>query len=162
MTRPKRSATERRLIEGLVRRAAETEAPVLATELRRYAASEGLSWEDLARTLGATSEDLYQVALCRPPRSEHFVEDVATIAASYVDADRLLVLLRQIQVLGVLTGLPAQVPRHQAGAIQGMLLAARDKEENEERTLPGDTSRGTETDAEETRGMDDDAGPPNG
>jgi hypothetical protein len=132
VTQRKRSAVERRLIEGFVQRSVETEAPLLAADLQRYAKREGLSWEELARSLDGTSEALHQVALCRPPRPEQFAEDVATIAAGSVDADRLLMLLRRIQVLGSFTGLPAASPARQSSEIHGMLLAARDREDAEE------------------------------
>src|SRR5205085_8292872 len=76
-----RTARDRRLIAGLVRRAISTGVPLLAKGLDRYATAEGLSWEELARSLGGTPDDLNQVALCRPPRPECFVEDTQAIAA---------------------------------------------------------------------------------
>jgi hypothetical protein len=150
------------LIEGFVRRAEETEAPLLATQLRRYAASEGQSWDELAHSLGGTAEALHQVALCGPPRAEHFGEDVAAIAADHVDADRLLALLRQIQVLGAFRGFPAVSSTRHASAGHGMLLAARDKEEPEEVAEVAERRNDTEADADETGGLDDDAEPADG
>jgi hypothetical protein len=131
VTQRKRSAIERRLIEGFVRRAADTQAPLLAAPLRRYAIREGLSWEELARSLGGTTEGLDQVALCHPPRSERFVEDVAAIAAGSVEADRLLLVLRRIQVLGSFTGFPAASMARPSDVASGLLLAARDRGEAE-------------------------------
>lgn len=94
-------------IRSFLRRAAQTETPLLVTSLRRYAAAEGLSWEELARSLGCGPDALDQVALCRPPREESFVRDVEAIAAEHVDPNRLLPLLRRLQVLGTLACAPA-------------------------------------------------------
>jgi hypothetical protein len=150
------TARERRLIDGLVRRAIATDAPLLARDLSRYAAAEGMSWEALARQLGGTPDGLNRVALCRPPRPERFAEDAKTIAAGHVDADRLLALLRRIQVLGAFHGFPEATARQgdRRDEARGVLLAARDHEEGEEAapeaedTAPGEEP-GPETGGEE-------------
>ena len=113
-------------------RAAETGAPLLALRLRRYAAQEGLSWEELARSLDGAAEGLDQVALCRPPRPEQFAADVAAIAAHYVDARRLLELLRRIEVLEAFATLPVSAAADLDTDVPGLLLAARAREEGQE------------------------------
>jgi hypothetical protein len=107
MTPLSSTARDRRLAAGLVRRAIETRAPLLAEALEHYAAAEGLTWEELAKALGGSTDGLHQVALCRPPRPERFAEDARAIAGGWVDSERLLSLLRQFQVLEELTAFPA-------------------------------------------------------
>jgi hypothetical protein len=155
MMRRKQSGVERRLLRGFLQRAEESQAPLLVTPLRRYASAEGLSWEELARSLGGTHEGLDQVALCGPPRPGHFAEDVAAIAAGNVDADRLLLLLRQIQVLEAFTGFPAAPAASRVGMAHGMLLAARDRKEAEESAASADEETREEPgsgDAEDSTG----------
>ena len=95
------TACERRLLAQFVRRAIQSEAPLLAHALHHYAVAEGMTWMQLACDLGCTTDDLNQIAICGPPRAESFVADVEAIAADYVDAERLLPLLRRLQVLAV-------------------------------------------------------------
>lgn len=124
------NARNRKLVDGLVQRAINTEAPLLARDLGAYATSEGLTWDGLARVLGGTPDGLNQVALCQPPRPACFADDVKAIAGDHVDADRLLAVLRQLQVLGAFSGFPeAAAPALRAvGEGLGVMLAARDHE----------------------------------
>jgi hypothetical protein len=122
-------AYERRLRAGLVRRAIETDAPLLASRLHRYAAAEGMTWAELALSLDGTADGLNQVAICRPPRPESFVADVEAIAADYVAADRLLLLLRRLQVLEALADPANETSGSQETEMgHATLLAARDRE----------------------------------
>lgn len=128
----RRTAQEGRLRAHLVRRAIETDAPLLAAALHRYATAERIAWEDLARTLDCTLDDLNGIAICRPPRAGRFVEDVQAIADGHVNADRLLRLLRRLQVLETLAGRTQEASDSflSLPAEPGVLLAARDREED--------------------------------
>ena len=115
-------------VRDFVRRAVHAGAPLLAVPLYRYAEAEGMSWEQLAAGLGCTVEALDQVALCLPPRDEHFVSDVAAIAGEWVDPARLLPVLRRLQVLSAMAG--ARAPETQsvqrgASTAPAMYFAAR-------------------------------------
>lgn len=93
----KRDATAE-LRASFIRRAADSDAPLLATSLRLYEASSGLSRQALARMAGTDEEGLERIACCRPPRPDRFDDDVAAIAAvSGADSRRLASLLRQLQ-----------------------------------------------------------------
>ncbi len=110
-----------------VLRAAQTRAPLLAAALTQYAADEGISWAELAQSLHCTSEQLDAVAMCLPPRSESFVADAAAIAEGYVDADRLLALLRRLQVLNIFRSTPL-LQAADSSPQSVTLLAAQDRE----------------------------------
>ncbi len=137
MAKYNKEAHERRLRAQFVRRTLQADTPLLATTLHRYAAAEGQTWAELAQALECSVDSLNQIALCRPPRRESFVEDVEEIAADYVDPDRLLLLLRKLQVFATFAEHAAEA-RPDQDAIPGrtMLLAARDREEEGE----GETS----------------------
>lgn len=136
---------ERRLRARFVRRAIKTDAPLLASLLHHYALAESLTWEQLAQSLECTVDALNQIAICRPPRPEHFVADVEAIAADYVDPDRLLPLLRRLQVLAAFADRAAQTQA--ADAESALLLAARDHEaDHAAPTETGTPPAGTEND----------------
>lgn len=133
--------------DRFVQRAIAMNAPLLATSLYRYTQSEGITWAELAQRLNCELEDLNGVALCGPPRTETFVEDVRDIANDHVDFARLLSLLRQLQVLAILSSpevkltVTAQIPANEVNREEkreenvpisrSLLLAARDHEEIE-------------------------------
>ena len=122
-------AQERRFRMQFVRRAIETNAPLLAGALHRYAHAENLTWEALAHSLGGTVDGLNQVAICLPPRPEQFSADVAEIAGEYVDPDLLLSLLRRLQVLESLPAMAVEShSEYGSDPAASMLLAARDHE----------------------------------
>src|SRR5258708_7434117 len=95
----KPNTSERRFQQRFVQRAIETDAPLLAVALHRYIEAEGLTWDQLAADLGCTKADLDAVAMCRPPRRDHFSADVTAIADQFIEVMRLLPLLRRLQVL---------------------------------------------------------------
>jgi hypothetical protein len=123
------SSWEDEFTTRLVRKAIETDAPLLASSLHRYTVAEGLTWETLAEALGCTVPALNTIALCRPPRAESFLADVEAIADQHIDPERLLSLLRQLQILEAFqtTG---QTSSDLAGQDQRVLLAALDREED--------------------------------
>jgi hypothetical protein len=128
-----------RLQERLVHRAREQDGPLLARALQRYAEAEGLSWQELAQSLGCTEEALNQVALCLPPRPEWFVADVEAIAGEYVRVEPLLALLRRLQVLNAFAE-----EAEQAGPSAGetaLLMAARDREAEAQEREPDEGDR---------------------
>jgi hypothetical protein len=116
---------ERQFQRRFVQRAIETDAPLLAVALHRYIEAEGLTWEQLARELGCTTDDLDAVAMCRPPRREYFSNDVRSIADRFVDPKRLLPLLRRLQVLEAFGQDGATAAESHEAA--NLLLAARDR-----------------------------------
>ena len=125
----------RRFRAQLVRRAVETlapDAPLLAPQLARHIQAEGLTWPELAASLGTTSDGLNHIALCRPPRPDSFAADVEAIAGDYVAPDRLLNLLRRLQIMEAFASHAAEASAYDARATGGMLLAARDRKEIEE------------------------------
>ena len=124
-------AQERRFRAQFVRRAIQTGADLLAPRLHRYAAAEGLTWQQLAHALGIEEDALNQIALCPPPRSERFVADSEEIAGEYADIDRLLPLLRRLQVLDALSHQEEIAAQRQDSHSEAALLAARDREEKE-------------------------------
>ncbi|MCW3052304.1 MAG: hypothetical protein JWN14_1474 [Chthonomonadales bacterium] len=133
MAKSNSDAYERRLRAQFVRRALQDDTPLLASALHRYAVAEGQTWTELAQALGCSVDGLNQVALCRPPRPESFVADVEAIAADYVDADHLLPLLRRLQVFAAFAERAAEAPvDRNAEPGRAMLLAARDREEEDE------------------------------
>jgi hypothetical protein len=109
---------------------------MLARALQRYTDAEGLSWADLAESLGCTEEVLDYVALCLPPRPERFVADVEAIAEGRVAIEPLLVLLRRLQVLKAFA--EASEQDSSAGSETAMLLAARDREAQDSEPDEGD------------------------
>jgi transcriptional regulator with XRE-family HTH domain len=123
-----RHAKERRLRALLVQRAIETDAPLLAARLHRYAQREGISWAELAHRLGTEEEGLNRIACCYPPRTELFVADVEAIAqVGGVETDRLLPILRRLQVTEALAERAAET--RGAYVTDQSLLAAREREE---------------------------------
>ncbi len=126
-----RSSTARgqQFLDEFVRRAAQTDCPLLAVSLKRYAEAENLTWEELAESLSGSVNGLNHVAACRPPRPDHFVEDVQAIAGGRVDPDLLLLLLRRLQVLHVLSTLDTTEALEANSDDSGLLMAARDREE---------------------------------
>ena len=87
-------SAEERLRAELVRRAIETEAPLLAVRLHRVALSDGVSWAEFAASLGSTEDGLNRLACCRPPRPESLDGDLAALAeVCGIPKDRLAVLL---------------------------------------------------------------------
>ena len=150
MAKSNPDAYERRLRAQFVRRAAQDDTPLLASALHRYAAAEGQTWAELAQTLECSVDALNQVALCRPPRAESFVADVEAIAADYVDAERLLPLLRKLQVVTAFAEQAVEaLPGRNAAPGRTMLLAARDREEASEEEASQAPEGDTLADAED-------------
>ena len=80
-----------------VRRAIETNAPLLAAALSRYSDSQNLTWAELAASLGASEISLDRLACCKPPRPDRFEEDLAALAeASEIDASALRELVSKL------------------------------------------------------------------
>jgi hypothetical protein len=142
---------ERRLRARFVHRAIETAAPLLATALHRYATTEGMTWAELAQSLDCSIDALNQIAICRPPRPEHFVADVEAIAADYIDVDRLLPLLRRLQVIAAFVEHAVRTSEQQQTKQERVtLLAARDRENEQEGHLPATPAHDQPSPATET------------
>jgi hypothetical protein len=127
------TAQERRLRAWLVQRAIETAAPLLAAPLDAYAQAEGMDWMALANSIGCAPDDLNRIALCRAPRAARFVEDVHEIAEGCADPDRLLPLLRRLQILETFRADRA-AESHAAYQDDHTLLAARDRTDGAEQS----------------------------
>jgi hypothetical protein len=103
-------------------RAAAREAFV-ASALAEYQALNGLDQRDLAAWLGIDPAKLTRLALCLRPEGTgmQFRKGIRQIvAATGVDGDRLAALLREVEGVRALRGMPG-------GAAPGMLMAARDR-----------------------------------
>ena len=131
-----KSAAAQRFRANMVRRAIAQRVPLLALPLSRYAQAEELTWQRLAASIGCSEDDLNRIALCSPPRQSHFVDDVQAIAESRADFDRLLPLLRRLQILDAWSAERAAEERAayqtETPTAEQMLLAARDREEAQE------------------------------
>jgi hypothetical protein len=103
----------------------------LASALALYARSEQLDDPGLARELGCPPATLTLLRLCRRPRPEPaaFREDVGRIGARFaVDADVLARIVRRADALeGLRAASSATTVRDDAG----LLLAARDRDDEE-------------------------------
>ncbi len=96
----------------------------LASALADYAHSEDLDERGLATVLDCSQETLDLLRLCRRPRATapSFRTDVDRIAARFgVRADTLTEIVRRADVLAAM--------RRDDASGQGLLLAARDREE---------------------------------
>ncbi|PWS34388.1 hypothetical protein DFH01_25570 [Falsiroseomonas bella] len=107
------------------RRAARGPAPLVAGLFEAW--RKAFPDEDPAAALACSGRALTELALCRRPRDEHWVGDVAEIAGALgIDADRLISLLRAAEAVERFGS------AHPADASQaGRLLAARDHEADE-------------------------------
>jgi hypothetical protein len=80
----------------------------------------------LATHLGCSERAVLELALSLRPRADHWVMDVAEIAAAVgIDAERLEVFFRKTEVLDRLA------LAHPVDADVGQLLAARDRDEDD-------------------------------
>lgn len=122
-----------------VLRAVQTHAPLLATMFAQYTEDEGITWEALAQSLQCTPEQLDSVAMCCPPRPKSFVADVTAIAEGYIEVDRLLNLLRHLQVLGIFREVP-HIQTVSSPSQSITLLAAQDREASPAPELPENES----------------------
>lgn len=107
-------------------RAARGPAPLLATLLASW--RQAFPADDPKNAIGVPETGLDELALCRRPRSDRWVEDVEDIASTVgADAGRLIAFLRMAEA--VETFAAAGDPQV---ADQPRLLAARDDEEGED------------------------------
>jgi hypothetical protein len=84
---------------NFVRRAIETNAPLLAAPLARFAEAQRLTWAELAESLGVSETSLDRLACCKPPRPDRFEEDVEALAeASEIDVAVLTDLLPTVSL----------------------------------------------------------------
>lgn len=83
--------------------------------------------EDLTASLGCARRTVFELSLCLRPREERWLDDVAEIAGFVgIDLDRLVSFLRAAEVVeGMGDAHPADA------AVEGRLLAARDRDEDE-------------------------------
>jgi hypothetical protein len=119
-------------IDALGRRV-ENDPFFLASALADYARSEHLDNEDLAAALGCAVETLGPLRLCRRPRPDPglFKQDIERIAARFgVDADLLAQAVRRSDALSSL--------RRAATGGRGLLMAARDRQAQEDVPSAGD------------------------
>jgi hypothetical protein len=87
-----------------VRRAIETNAPLLAPALHQHAHLHGLSWTELASSIGCTEDGLNRLACCGPPRQDQPESDLLLLAeASGADRDKLRQLLVDLGLVGAAT-----------------------------------------------------------
>jgi AraC-like DNA-binding protein len=116
-------------LEHLGRRL-EEDPYFLASLLRAYTTSEGLTDTQLADVLGCTMETLTQTRLCRAPREASFAADVDRIATRFgLERAALIQAVRRGQVLLKLRG--ASGARGVAG-----FLAARDGKHARDEAAP--------------------------
>ncbi len=107
----------------------------MAYVLAAYQRQESLSDEELAEALGAMPELIVRLALCRRPSvsAPQFAEQVRELADyTLIDEAQLASIVRQVDGLERLAGLPHAVPEGEAQAglsLSGLLAAARDREE---------------------------------
>jgi transcriptional regulator with XRE-family HTH domain len=108
----------------------QEETWMLGHVFERYRELEGCSQEQLAKELGCTREVLHWLSLCRHPEGEGFNEQVSTIARRFaVELLPLVQVLRRVEVMDALSA------RDEPGAVTEdgpMLMAARDRTEDEE------------------------------
>jgi hypothetical protein len=110
-------------LDALARRV-QADPAFLAAALADYARSERLNERALAATLGCSPETLTPLRLCRRPRADPgaFRADVERIAARF--GIRPAVLAQVLRRADVLAGM-----REPELSDRGLLLAARDREE---------------------------------
>ncbi len=134
----------RRLREKTARYIAqEPDTDLLAPSLQLWQEKSGLALDVLAQSLGLDAEGWNRLALCRKPREDYFAADSDTIA-DYLgcDAGKLLSFLRRLQVMSGFAAMEevtaTTAPSSDATPlVNGLLLAARDREDEIEE-LPGD------------------------
>jgi hypothetical protein len=114
----------------IVRIAAEraaSEPAFFAHVLREYRAMFGLDLRSLATKLGCNIHDMTRLALCRKPDFDapKWQEDLEQIAHFvHVDSQLLLQLLREVDTLTAMRGVPATSTTY-PGDQPGLLAAAR-------------------------------------
>ena len=104
----------------------------LATTLQEYQQSNQLGDEAFAALLGCQVDDLARLALCRRPASEQqaFMRDIEHLAQRFhLRADRLASIIRHVDALA---SLRHQLNTNQQVAHEGLLAAARDRENESE------------------------------
>jgi hypothetical protein len=90
--------------------------------LKDYCNLERFKQDDLAAYLGCNAEVLSWLSLCRRPRSDHFVDDVAQIAERFrLDASKLAQIVRHVDVI-------KELQQRCASEEEALLLAARDRD----------------------------------
>jgi hypothetical protein len=93
-----------------------------------YCRIEGITRADLAAFLGCSVDSLAWMSLCRRPAADHFADDVSKISERFnADASKLAHIVRRVDVLGAMR--QPTIPREDE---ERMLLAARDREDDEE------------------------------
>ena len=113
-------------LESAARRA-QRETWTLGWTLSRLAELEGTSGYELAAELNCDAETVQWLFLCRSPSGERFAEDVERIASRFsLDTTRLAGLVRRADAV---TALAASEP----AASESILLAARDREDNNDK-----------------------------
>jgi hypothetical protein len=112
-------------LENMARRL-ENDPFFLACPLKLFQASEGLSEDALAASLGCSRDSLTSIRLCRAPGGEEdsFHDDIGRIATRFlVDGDALAEAIRRGQALFHMTRKETK---------SGTLLAARDGDGQDE------------------------------
>jgi len=113
-------------LESAARRA-QRETWTLGWRLSHLAELEGASSRELATELNCDPVTVQWLFLCRSPSRERFAQDVERIALRFsLDATRLAGLVRRADAI---TALAAS----DQGASEGILLAARDREEEKDK-----------------------------
>jgi hypothetical protein len=111
---------------------------LLGYDLREYRELHETTDEELASSLGCSSEALVCLALCRRPdaSAQSFRADVEQIALHCgVDAQKLASLLREVDSLRTFRKMPLPPPT--AIAQPGLLAAARDRKRKTRKTKRG-------------------------
>jgi transcriptional regulator with XRE-family HTH domain len=148
-------------LAGLVGRL-ENNREFMAHVLAAYRKQEGLSEQELAAALGVTPALLVRLALCRRPAADSpdFTDRLRRIAdATLIDEAQLASVIRQVEILERLSGLPGiqQGPRHPLDGhpldghpldghpLDGLMAAARDRSPAEsEEPAPHEDKKGTD------------------
>lgn len=112
------------ILAHAARRAAGGPAPLIASLIKAW---RRVSNKDAAAELAVSERALNELALCRRPRPEQWVEDVTEVARDLgIDADRLITFLRAAEAVERF-----RLAHPSDGAQAGRLLAARDHDEDE-------------------------------
>ncbi len=118
--------TDEETLAKAVRRAARSSTVLLASAFDEWSRAFGA---DPGEALGLDRRHFDELALCRRPRPDHWLADARLLAGEFgIDPGRLISLLRAAEAAeGLRYAHPEQAD------LSGRLLAARDRDEEDDR-----------------------------